>query len=115
MGRHPAPIFPKLAAKPLLSRSAEAPKPAASAVARTEAGKPEAGKSETSKSEASKSEAKPEGAARSPRDGIGEIIRAGEPAGAETTASVASLGGLTLARRSAPWSSSATGRSRPTG
>jgi hypothetical protein len=96
MGRHPAPIFPKLPAKPALARAAEAPKPASAALAKVDASsKPEA----SNKPEASKAEpARAETAARAPRDGIGEIIRAGEPAGAETTASVATLGGLSIAQ-----------------
>lgn len=100
MGRHPAPIFPKLPAKPALARAAEAPKPAAAAVAKLEAAKPEAsGKPEApGKPEASKPDPARVEAARAPRDGIGEIIRSGEPAGAETTASVTTLGGLSVAQ-----------------
>ena len=100
MGRHPAPIFPKLPAKPALARAAEAPKPAAPVVAKAEAGKSDpSGKPEvSSKPESSKAEPSRAEAARAPRDGIGEIIRAGEPAGAETTASVATLGGLSIAQ-----------------
>ncbi|MCK2055192.1 peptidoglycan-binding domain-containing protein [Methylobacterium sp. 37f] len=93
MGRHPAPIFPKVAAKPALSRVAEAPKPAVPAV------KPPVTASEVARPETVRAEpVKAEAAPRTPRDGIGDLIKAGEPAGAETTASVASLGGLSIAQ-----------------
>ncbi|KQP31180.1 hypothetical protein ASF49_11445 [Methylobacterium sp. Leaf104] len=103
MGRHPAPIFPKLPPNATVSRAAEGPKPPASAVAKGEVAKGEVAKADATRSEVARSEARDEpagseGAAKAPRDGIGELIRSGESAGAETTASVASLGGLSIAQ-----------------
>ncbi|MCJ2032694.1 peptidoglycan-binding domain-containing protein [Methylobacterium sp. J-068] len=100
-GRHPAPIFPKVAARSLTGATPDKAKPVPPAAegVKAEATKPETARPESSRPESSKPDgAKVEGPARTPRDGIGEIIRAGDPKGAETTASVPAQGGLSLAQ-----------------
>lgn len=104
-GRHPAPIFPKLPARTGVT-AADKPRPVAQAQegARVEGAKPDAAKLEAAKAEPAKVESakadstRAEAPARTPRDGIGEIIRAGDPKGAETTASVASQASLSIAQ-----------------
>jgi hypothetical protein len=99
-GRHPAPIFPKVAAsRP--AATADKPKAVRPAVEATamDAPKAQSAKPEPAKAEAIKAEtAKAEAPSRTPRDGIGEIIKAGDAKGAETTASVASPGSPTIAQ-----------------
>jgi hypothetical protein len=91
-GRHPAPIFPKVPPRSGLSAAADKPK---TAQALTESARVEAAKPETRKPDAVKAEASP----RPTRDdGIGELIKAGDPKGAETTASVATQGALSIAQ-----------------
>lgn len=80
-GRHPAPIFPKLPARSVV---ADKPRPAPAI--------PESPRAEAARPEPARAEAP----ARTPRDGIGDIIRAGDPKGAETTASMPGQGNLSI-------------------
>lgn len=89
MGRHPAPIFPKVASARPPAGKMTAAKPAVDSPAREESGKSE--KTDPTRSEATKPARADEASVRGGRDSIGEMIRAGETTASVTPKSEASV------------------------